>query len=393
MKENALVIHGGAPTAVLNASLYGVVSQAREYGEIGSVYGALGGSGGVLRERLVDLKAIGAEKLELLLRTPSSAIGTSRDSLEVEDYDRMAEVIARHRIQYVFINGGNGSMDACGKVYKACKRRGMGTSVIGIPKTMDNDIAVTDHTPGYGSAARYMAASAAELCCDVVGLPIHVVVLEAMGRSAGWAAAAAALAADCGLPGPDLIYVPERAFEEERFLTDVEELIRRRGCGVVVVSEGLRDASGKPVAEPVLTMGRAIYYGNVAEKLAGLILKRLNYKARSERPGILSRASIAWQSETDRREAVMTGREAVRAAVAGNTGVMVGFRREKGDDYRVQTVMIPIEKVMLTEKRLPDRFINERGNGMTREFQEWCRPLLGGPLPRFVSFTAQEDLY
>ena len=393
MKENALVIHGGAPTAVLNASLYGVVSQAREYGEIGSVYGALGGSGGVLMERLVDLKAIGEEKLELLLRTPSSAIGTSRDSLEVEDYDRMAEVIARHRIQYVFINGGNGSMDTCGKVYEACKRRGMGTSVIGIPKTMDNDIAVTDHTPGYGSAARYMAASAAELCCDVVGLPIHVVVLEAMGRSAGWAAAAAALAADCGLPGPDLIYVPERAFEEERFLTDVEELIRRRGCGVVVVSEGLRDASGKPVAEPVLTMGRAIYYGNVAEKLAGLILKRLNYKTRSERPGILSRASIAWQSETDRREAVMAGREAVRAAVAGNTGVMVGFRREKGDDYRVQTVLIPIEKVMLTEKRLPDRFINERGNGMTREFQEWCRPLLGGPLPRFVSFTAQEDLY
>ncbi len=378
---------------MLNASLYGVVSQARECGEIGSVYGALGGSGGVLRERLVDLKAIGAEKLELLLRTPSSAIGTSRDGLEAEDYDRMAEVIARHRIRYVFVNGGNGSMDTCGKVYEACRSRGLGTAVIGIPKTMDNDIAVTDHTPGYGSAARYMAASAAELCCDVEGLPIHVVVLEAMGRSAGWAAAAAALAVDSGLPGPDLIYVPERAFEEERFLTDVEELIRRKGCGVVVASEGLRDASGMPVAEPVLTTGRAVYYGNVAEKLAGLILKRLNYKARSEKPGILSRASIAWQSETDRREAVMAGREAVRAAVAGNTGVMVGLRRQEGADYRVQTALIPIEEVMLTEKRLPDDFINERGNGMTQAFQEWCRPLLGGPLPRFVSFTAQEDLY
>ena len=391
MKGNALVVHGGAPTAVLNASLYGVIRQARECGEIGCIYGALGGSAGVLKERFTKLGTAKEEWLEQLLTTPASVIGTSRYCLETEDYDRMAEVIGRNRIRFVFINGGNGSMDACGKLHEACRRKGVEAAVVGIPKTMDNDIAVTDHAPGYGSAARYIAAGTAELCCDVAGLPIHVAVLETMGRDAGWVAAASSLAGDSGIPGPDLIYVPERAFEEERFLADVEGLIRRKGCGVVVASEGLRDASGDPIAEPVMTSGRSVYFGNVAEYLAGLIIKRLGYKARSEKPGILGRACIALQSDTDRREAVEAGREAVRAAVSGKTGVMVGFRRQDLPEYETQTILIPIKDVMLTEKRLPEEFINEEGNGVTQAFQEWCRPLLGGSSPRFVSFCTQED--
>lgn len=391
MAGNALIVHGGAPTAVINASLYGAVCEAKKHPDIGRVYGALGGSAAVLRENFLDLKTVAPGRLKLLLSTPSSAIGTSRDHLEPEDYQAIARVIEKNDIQYVFFNGGNGSMDACGRVYEACRALGLaGVRVVGIPKTMDNDIAVTDHAPGYGSAARYMAASTAEVCCDVQGLPIHIVVVEAMGRAAGWVAAAAALAEDSGLPGPDLIYLPERAFDEEKFLADVKALIERKGSGVVVASEGLHYADGTPIVEPVMTVGRATYFGDVSAHLANLIIKELGYKARAEKPGILGRASIAWQSPVDRDEAVLAGEEAVRAAVAGHTGVMVGFARLSGAAYEVKPVLIPIRQVMLTEKTMPDEFINAEGNGVTEAFRAWCRPLLGAPLRPFISFQCKQ---
>ncbi len=390
VQKNALIVHGGAPTAVINASLYGAVQEAKRCPEIGHVYAALGGSAAVMREEFLDLKTVPEETLELLLSTPSSAIGTSRDHLEPEDYAAIAGVIGKYGIRYVFFNGGNGSMDACGRVYEACRAQGLDVCVVGIPKTMDNDIAVTDHAPGYGSAALYMAASVAEVCCDVVGLPIHIVVVEAMGRAAGWVTAAAALAEDSGLPGPDLIYLPERAFDEKKFLEDVQALIDRKGCGVVVASEGLHYADGTPIVEPVMTVGRATYFGDVSAHLANLIIKKLGYKARAEKPGILGRASIAWQSPVDRDEAVLAGEEAVKAAVAGHTGVMVGFERQPGETYEVRPVLIPIQQVMLTEKTMPDEFINQDGNGVTEAFKNWCRPLLGKRMQPFISFRNTE---
>lgn len=383
-----LVIHGGAPTAVINASLYGAVAEAKLHREIGHVYGALGGSLAAGRGEFVDLGAVGEKDLELLLHSPSSAIGTSRDRLEPEDYAAMAKTAAERDIGIVCFNGGNGSMDACGKLYAACRELGADVRVVGIPKTMDNDIAVTDHAPGYASAARYMAASVAEVCCDVRGLPIHVVVVEAMGRSAGWLAAASALAEQSGAGGPDLIYLPERAFDEERFLEDVRGLIARKGCGVVVASEGLHGADGRPIVEPVMTVGRATYFGDVSAHLARLIIQRLGFKARSEKPGLLSRASIAWQSQVDRDEAVLAGREAVKAAAAGKTGVMVGFERQEGPGYSVKPILIPLEQVMLTERTMPDEFINAAGNGVTEAFKQWAGPLVG-PLPKFISFQKE----
>lgn len=384
-RKNLLVIHGGAPTAVINASLYGVIRQAKFQEQIGHIYGALGGSLAAASGRFALLDEIPAQQLDLLPCTPSSAIGTSRDHLEEADYEAIARSIAAHNVGFVCFNGGNGSMDACGRVDAACRRLGIEANIVGIPKTMDNDIAVTDHAPGYGSAARYMAASTAEVCCDVKGLPIHVTVIEAMGRSAGWVAAASALADESGTGGPDLIYLPERPFDEERFLDDVRGLIRRKGSGVVVASEGLRGRDGKPIVDPILTVGRATYFGDVGAHLAQLILSRLGYKARAEKPGLLGRASIAWQSETDRLEAVQAGEEAVKAAVTEHSGVMVGFRRAKGDIYAVEPVLIPLKQVTLTEQTMPDAFINEAENGVTEAFRQWCRPLVG-PLPRFVSF-------
>ena len=383
---NALIVHGGAPTAVINASLYGAVTEARKHPEIDHFYAAIGGSGAVLKEHFLDLFTASEEELELLLHTPGSAIGTSRDPLETEDYDQMAQVIARHNIRYVFFTGGNGSMDTCGKVYQACCRAGVDVKVVGIPKTIDNDISVTDHAPGFASAARYIAETTAEISQDVRGLPIHVCVIEAMGRNAGWIAAASALARSGDGDGPDLIYLPEVPFDEDAFLAEVARLHREKGGVVVVASEGLRKADGEPIVEPIFQVGRAVYYGDVSAHLANLVIRKLGIQARSEKPGIAGRASAAYQSRIDREEAVEAGSTAVRAAVEGKNGVMVGFRRLPGAEYRTETILIPIEEVMLHERTMPKEFIADNGHDVTQAFIDWCRPLLGEPVRKYVTF-------
>lgn len=385
MEENLLIVHGGGPTAVMNASLYGAVSEAKRYPRLSHIYAAKGGTGGLLRGELTGLNAIPDETLDLLLQTPGSAIGTSRDPLEKEVYERMVQILEEKRIRYVLLNGGNGTMDTCGKLYEACREKGADIRIMGIPKTMDNDIAVTDHSPGYGSAARYLAQSVKEVCADVKSLPIHVVVIEASGRNAGWITAAAAMAADGDGMGPDLIYLPERPFDEERFIGDVSSLLTRKSGIVVVASEGLKGADGKPIVEPVFQTGRSTYFGDVSAHLANLVIRRLGYKARSEKPGLLGRASIALQSPVDREEAKLAGREACRAALNGESGKMVAFRRVSDEPYRMEPFLTGIDEVMLHERTVPDEFINEAGNGVTKRFMEWCRPLLGGPLPRMIS--------
>lgn len=385
MQGNVLIIHGGAPTAVINSSLYGAVTEAKKYGCVDKIYGALGGSGGMLREQFIDLKQVEESRLRLLLQTPASAIGTSRDHLEPEDYQAMAEICKCHNIRYVLFNGGNGSMDACGKLCKVCGSSGI--NVVGIPKTIDNDISVTDHAPGFGSAARYIAATVSEVARDVRALPIHVCVVEAMGRNAGWIAAASALARREKGDAPHLIYFPERPFDEEEFLADVERLHREKGGVVVVASEGLKNKQGEPIVEPIFQVGRSVYYGDVSAHLSNLVIRRLGIKARNEKPGICGRASIAFQSETDREEAVLAGAAAAKAAIEGNSGVMVGLERLPGPEYGCKTVLIPIEEVMLHERVMPNAYMNEKGNDVTEAFLDWCAPLIGSPLREFVSFT------
>ena len=382
MANNLIIVHGGGPTAVINASLYGAIRQAQDDPRVDRVLVAIGGTGGLLKEHLRDVTDLPDETLRGLLSSPASAIGTSRDALEKPEYEAMVPILLKHDIKYVLMNGGNGTMDTCGKLYAECAANGI--RVIGIPKTMDNDLAVTDHAPGFGSAARYVAGSTAELCCDVEGLPIHVVVLETSGRNAGWLTAAASLATDSYAHGPDLIYLPERDFDQEAFLRDVKKLIETKGHGVVVASEGLHYAGGTPIVEPIFTMGRATYFGDVGSHLANLIVKELGYKSRAEKPGLLGRASILWQSETDREEAEACGRAAVDAAVAGESGKMVALRRVPGENYRCETFLADIQQVMMTERKLPDEFINAEGNGVTEAFKQWCRPLLGSPLPKLM---------
>ncbi len=384
MEGNLLVVHGGGPTAVLNASLYGVIREAQASPDIQKVYGAIGGSEAILTENFLDMGELEDEKIELLLQTPGTAIGSSRFPLEQEQYEAMVDILKKNNIKYVLFNGGNGSMDTCGKVSKVCE--GEGIYVVGIPKTMDNDISIIDHAPGFPSAAKYIATVTKEVGADVKSLPIHVCVIEAMGRNAGWITAASALARKNPGDAPHLIYLPERNFNEEEFLEDVKKLYEELGGVVVVVSEGLRNEKGESIVPPIFKTDRAVYYGDVSAYLAELVIKKLGIKARSEKPGLCGRTSMLLQSEVDRQEAILVGREAVKAALAGQTGVMVGIKRKAGETYEVETPLIPIEEVMLNERVMPEEYINERGNDITGSFVDWCRPLIDGDLPEMVSF-------
>jgi 6-phosphofructokinase 1 len=371
---------------VINASLYGVLRQAEEYKDIDHVYGAIGGSQGILKERFLDLAGFSREKQELLLATPGTAIGSSRYALEQEDYEAMADIFRKYDIRYVLMNGGNGTMDTCGKVHRACAEAGV--RVVGIPKTIDNDIAVTDHSPGFPSAARYIAQTVAEVGVDVKSLPIHVSIVEAMGRNAGWITAASVLARKKPGDAPHLIYLPERPFYEEEFLEDVKRLYKEKGGVVVVASEGLKGPDGEPIVPPIFRSGRSVYYGDVSAYLAELVIKRLGIKARSEKPGLCGRASMALQSPVDREEAILAGREALKAAVSGESGVMVGFAREETADgsYKVKVRMIPIEEVMLHERVMPVEYQNSRGNDVTEAYAKWCGPLLGAEISDYIDF-------
>ncbi len=384
MKHNLLVIHGGGPTAVINSTLYGIIEEAHLHDEIGIVYGAIGGTGGVLLEDFKDIGNISQDKMDLLLKTPGSAIGSSRYPITDEDYLKMKEIFLKHHIKYVLVNGGNGTMDACGKIQRACQ--GEEIFVIGIPKTVDNDISSIDHAPGFGSAARYIAEITAEVGQDVKSLPIHVCVIESMGRNAGWITAASAAARKNPGDAPHMVLVPERSFNQERFLKRVKELYDEKGGVVVVVSEGLNDENGESIVPPVFKTGRSVYYGDVSAYLTNLIIKELGIKSRNEKPGILGRASIAYQSKIDRDEAILVGREAVKAALEGKTAVMVGLVRGEGEEYKIETPLIPIDQVMLHERKLPDEFITEDGFDITEEYLTWLKPLLGQDVPDFINF-------
>ncbi|ONI44029.1 6-phosphofructokinase [Candidatus Epulonipiscioides gigas] len=382
---NLLIAHGGGPTAVINASLYGAITEAKKYPEIDKIYGAIGGSSGILDENFINLKEVPEDEIEKLLKTPASALGTSRFPLYEKEYERMLQVFEKYDIKWVLFNGGNGSMDTCGKIFEVAKDKGIG--VIGIPKTIDNDIFITDHAPGFGSAARFIAQTVREIGEDVKSLPIHVSVVEAMGRNAGWITAASALARQKEGDAPHLIYLPERPFNEKEFLEDVKKLHEKHGGVVVAVSEGLKDEQGNPVAAPIFKTERATYFGDVGTHLATLVIKELRIKARSEKPGIAGRASIMNQSPVDVQEAVEAGRAALKAVLEGKTGMMVGVKRISNNPYKCEIILIPIKEVMMGEKIMPDEFINSKGNDVTQEFIEWVRPLIGDELTVFTDFN------
>ena len=384
LKGNMLIAQGGGPTPVINSSLLGAVREAKRHPEaIETIYGARYGAEGILAGDLIDLGAVPAEKLDLLARTPASAIGSCRRKLTDADYPAVLECFKKFNIRYFFYNGGNDSMDTCNKVYQLAVQSGYELRVIGIPKTIDNDLAVTDHCPGFGSAAKFAAASALETAQDAAALPIHVVVMEMMGRNAGWITAASALFTHL-MPCEHLVYLPETAFDKEEFLAAVRERWARGRGLLVTISEGLHYADGSPVADSGVVDGFGHKVpGGAAQTLSDMIMAETGLKSRSEKPGLLGRTSVALMSEVDRAEAELAGAQAVKSAVEGQTGFMVGFAAAREPEYSCETMLIPLEQVANAEKTFPLEWITP--GGVSDEFRAYCLPLIGEYDTRFVS--------
>ncbi len=377
----------GGPTAVINASAYGVIRAALDEPVITAVYGADHGITGVLNDNLYDMGQEDPAELELLLHTPSSELGSCRYKLadpdkDDTDYRRILEIFRKYDIRYFFYNGGNDSMDTCSKISRYMSSVGYECRVMGVPKTIDNDLFGTDHCPGYGSAARYIATSVAEVNRDNRVYPTgSVCIMEIMGRHAGWLTAAAALAGECG-EAPDLIYLPERPFDREKFLKDVAEVYKRKNSCLVAVSEGVRYADGTFVSEAKESstdgFGHA-QLGGLAAILADMVKKALGCKVRAIELSLLQRAGAHLASGTDIREAFAAGRFAVESAVAGMTDKMVGFvRDEKDGKYVCRYVLLPLETVANAEKKVPEEWITPEGNGVTEDFIRYALPLVDG---------------
>lgn len=383
MGKNILVAHGGGPTAVINGSLQGVVEAARASGEVDKIYAARFGAEGILKGDLIDLTGVPAEVISRLSHTPASAIGSCRRKLSDPDYPTVMETLDRFKIDCFFYNGGNDSMDTCNKVNELALREGLPIKVIGIPKTMDNDLEVTDHCPGFGSAARYAAQSACELALDASGLPIHVVVLEIMGRNAGWVTAASALAArltDCEV----LTYLPEQLVDVDRMLADIEKTYAKGHGLLVTVSEGLCGLDGKPLADSGIVDGFGHKVpGGVAQHISDLVMQKLGLKSRAEKPGLLGRCSIPYESAVDRREAYDVGAEAVKAALRGESGHMVAIRANRENGYSSDTFLTPLQGVANAEKKFPLEWIVD-GNRIADAFFDYALPLMGEPLPPYA---------
>ena len=383
MGKNILVAHGGGPTAVINCSLQGVVEAARSAGFDGSIYAARFGAEGILAGDLIDLTDVPAATIARLSHTPASAIGSCRRKLTDADYPTVLETLKRFDIGCFFYNGGNDSMDTCHKVNELARREGLDVQVIGIPKTMDNDLDLTDHCPGFGSAARYAALSSAELALDASALPIHVVVLELMGRNAGWVTAASALAGR--LTGcPVLTYLPEVPVDEDRMLADVERTYARGQGLLVTVSEGLCGLDGKPLADTGIVDGFGhTVPGGTAQHITDQIIQKLGLKSRAEKPGLLGRASIPYQSSTDRAEAYAVGQYAVEAALKGESGYMVAINAVRTPAYRADLSLVPLAKVANVEKKFPLEWIAD-GNQIADAFFDYAMPLMGERFPEYA---------
>jgi len=386
MTGNLLYAQSGGVTAVINASAAGVIVEARKQPErVGRVLAARNGVLGVLRETLVDTTALSDADLARLRATPGGAFGSCRFDLDPVEanpaqYERLFAVLAAHDVRYFLYNGGNGSMETCRQIQTAADDRGYPLTVVGVPKTVDNDIVGTDCCPGFGSAAKYLATSTREVGLDLAAMttePGRAFVLEVMGRNAGWLAAACALAAEDAHAAPHLILLPEVAFDEAALLARVRDVVARIGACVIVVAEGIRGADGQVLALQERNQKGYIQLGGAGEVVAERIHACLGYKVHYALADYLQRSARHLASKTDTAQALAVGKAAVRRAVAGQCGV-VGLARVADMPYRWRTQLSPFEAVANLERRLPAEFIAADGFGVTEAFRRWCRPLIAG---------------
>ena len=394
-----IIGQSGGPTAVINASAQGVIQTALKTPCITQVLGAAHGIKGVLEDKLYDMAQEDPVELDLMKYTPSSALGSCRYKLadpdvDDTDYQRILEIFKKYNVRYFFYNGGNDSMDTCNKISKYMQKVGYECRVMGVPKTIDNDLFGTDHCPGFSSAAKYIATSIMEVYLDSHVYDTGMItIIECMGRHAGWLTGAAALASAKGM-GPDLVYLPEVDFDMDKFIADVTRIYDENKNCIVAVSEGIHYADGSFVSEAKTAttdgFGHA-QLGGLAAMLANVVKQHTSAKVRGIELSLLQRCAAHIASGNDIQESFMSGKVAVESALAGITGKMVGFECDRSNGYVCNAKLFDLDSVANYEKKVPVEWINAEGNGVTQDFIDYCLPLIQGEtgmvkedgLPRF----------
>jgi len=392
IKAKALVVQGGGPTVVINQSLVGLILEARKVPEITKIYGAKHGVRGVLNEDLVDLTDYEEDKLELIAQTPSSALGSTRDKPDAEYCNKMFEVMEKHDIHYFFFIGGNDGAAVCDIVNREAKKSNYELRVIHVPKTIDNDLVGTDHCPGFGSAAKFIASAFAGVNADNRALP-GVYIGITMGRHAGFLTASSVLARKSGEDGPHLVYLPEKVFNIHRFAKDIKTVYEKYGRCVVAVSEGISDEDGVPIAVKLAKQVEHDAHGNVqlsgsgalADLLVDEIKSKTNIKrVRADTLGYLQRSFLGCVSKVDTKEAREVGVQAVKFAVSGDVDGSVAIKRV--GDYEVGYELIDLSEVAGKTKSMPEEFF-DGDNMVSEEFVKYAKPLVGElPSIEFLDF-------
>lgn len=386
---NLLIGQSGGATAVINASLVGAVEAALNNAHIKGVYGMHYGIAGLLREDLLDLRQQPDTLWPQLLYTPSAALGSCRYKLQDQDLERALTIFRRYDIRYLLYIGGNDSADTAHRLALAAHQSGYEFYAISIPKTIDNDLPFTDHSPGYGSAARFIASATQDSTMNTLSMPEHypVKIIETMGRNAGWLAAASALAKREESDAPHIVLIPEHTFQTERFLAQVEEAYRRYGYVVIVASEALRNEHGEAlgaVSQAGVDAFQHPLLSGTSQTLVDLIKAQLHLRARFDKPGDFQRMSSHYASPVDRQEAYLVGQKAVEAVLCGESDKMVTLVRHETPAYHCTTGLAPLEHVANVQYLLPDTYFDASKAMVTPAFYAYARPLIGEPLPHYA---------
>ncbi len=389
IKGNAIVGQSGGPTSAINATLSGVIRGVSENTNINKLYGMRYGIEGLIDENIVELNYLfgDEEALRTLEATPAAALGSCRKRLknqkdDPETYQKLLEIFKKHDIRYFFYIGGNDSMDTVSKLSEYMNASGYEMYVIGVPKTIDNDLMCTDHTPGFGSAAKFVATTVKEFMRDVAVYTVKAVtIVEIMGRDAGWLTASAALPCLDG-DGPDLVYLPEAVFNQDSFINDINNALKKHPNVLVAVSEGIRFENSEYVGAGLQSGAVDVfghkYLSGTAKVLEGLVKEKIGCKVRSVELSLTQRSAAHILSKTDIDESVLIGRSAVEAAACGKSGVMMIYVREEGEKYSVKISSEDISKIANGIREVPKEFINKSGNGVTDECLEYLAPLIIG---------------
>ena len=388
MKKNLLVGQSGGPTAAINATLAGVISQALKNNAIDRVYGCVNGIKGVLGRNLMELNDIftKSENIDLLKQTPSAYLGSCRYKLSEQsgDIEKIVSILKEYNIGYFLYIGGNDSMDTVSKLKTVCAENDI--NVIGVPKTVDNDLMGTDHCPGFGSAAKFIATSVAEITRDAQVYDIEsVTIVEIMGRNAGWLTAASALARITGTASPDLIYLPEIPFDIDKFVNDVKTKVKERKNIIIAVSEGIKDKDGNYIADQSQVFKEDLFghsqLGGVGKTLETIIKNKCGIKVRSIELNTPQRCAAHITSKTDIEESFFIATKAVEAAVNGESGKMMGYVRISDNPYTIDAVPMEISEIANAEKKIPSSYIISSGNDVNDELINYIYPLIQGENP------------